>query len=230
MAPVSFAATVLGPAGKSPRSAIDSKKVLVVQERPAPSIPVVDRSLEEAAQFEETALICRFNGLWPRLTDLHQWVSEVWEPIVSNKISIYPSARGFFTVDFVTAEDRTTIQASGPWFWGKSGLFMKPWNPSFDPTSEQISSAPVWVRLPNLPLHLWNSTSLEAIGNALGTFYFSSEDTQAYFKTTYARICVEMDFSIGFPAEIHLTSKSYVWIQKLDYESVLFRCRSCFET
>ena len=107
---------------------------------------------------------------------------------------------------------------------------MKPWNPSFDPTSEQISSAPVWVRLPNLPLHLWNSTSLEAIGNALGTFYFSSEDTHAYFKTTYARICVEMDFSKGFPAEIHLTSKSYVWIQKLDYESVLFRCRSCFET
>ena len=39
-----------------------------------------------------------------------------------------------------------------------------------------------------------------------------------------------MDFSAGFPAEINLTSKDYVWNQKLDYESVLFRCRSCFET
>jgi len=107
---------------------------------------------------------------------------------------------------------------------------MKPWSPSFDPTLEQNSSAPVWVRLPNLPLHLLNSTSLEAIGNALGTFYFSSEDTQAYSKTTYACICMEMDFSKGFPSEICLTSKSYVWIQKLDYKNVLFGCRSCFET
>ena len=48
MAPVLFAAAVLGPAGKAPGSAIDSKKVLVVQERPPPSIPMVDRSFEEA--------------------------------------------------------------------------------------------------------------------------------------------------------------------------------------
>jgi len=40
---------------------------------------------------------------------------------------------------------------------------------------------------------------------------------------------MEMDFNAGFPAEINLTSKENVWNQKLDYESVLFRCRSCFE-
>ena len=39
-----------------------------------------------------------------------------------------------------------------------------------------------------------------------------------------------MDFITGFPAEINLTSKDYVRNQKLDYESVLFRCRFYFET
>ncbi len=38
-----------------------------------------------------------------------------------------------------------------------------------------------------------------------------------------------MDFSTRFPAEINLTSKDYVWNWKFDYESVLFRCLSCFE-
>lgn len=38
-----------------------------------------------------------------------------------------------------------------------------------------------------------------------------------------------MNFSAEFPAEIILTSKDYVWNQKLNYESVLFRYRSCFE-
>ena len=39
-----------------------------------------------------------------------------------------------------------------------------------------------------------------------------------------------MDFSAGFLVEIILTRKAYEWNQKIDYESVLFRCRSYFET
>jgi len=40
---------------------------------------------------------------------------------------------------------------------------MKPRNPSFDPSTEVITSAPVWVRLASLPLHLWNLSSLKTI-------------------------------------------------------------------
>jgi hypothetical protein len=43
-------------------------------------------------------------------------------------------------------------------------------------------------------------------------------------------ICMEMDFSKGFPAEVILTGKNYSWSQKLDYERVSLHCRSCFET
>jgi hypothetical protein len=43
-------------------------------------------------------------------------------------------------------------------------------------------------------------------------------------------MCVEMDFSKRFPAEVILTGKNYSWSQKLDYERVSLRCRSCFET
>jgi len=85
------------------------------------------------------------------------------------------------------------------------------------------------VRLPNLPLHLWNLSSLKAIRNAIGKFYYKCPETKEYARTTYARIYVEMDFSTGFPNEINLTSKDYQWNQKLEYESVLFRCQSCFE-
>jgi len=86
------------------------------------------------------------------------------------------------------------------------------------------------VRLPNLPLHLWNFSSLKAIGNAIGKFHCRCAEIEEYAKIIYAPICVEMDFSARFLAEIHLTSKDYVWNQKRDYESVLFRCRSYFGT
>jgi len=83
---------------------------------------------------------------------------------------------------------------------------------------------PFWVRLPNLPLHLWNLSSLNVIGNAIGKFYSRCPETEEYVRTTYARICVEMDFSTGFQAKIILKRKIYVWNQQLDYESIIFRC------
>jgi hypothetical protein len=35
---------------------------------------------------------------------------------------------------------------------------MKPWNPFFDPLKDALSSTPLWVRLPNFPLHFWVQT------------------------------------------------------------------------
>jgi len=95
-------------------------------------------------------------------------------------------------------------------------------------SSDNLSTS--LVRLSSLPLHLWNLSSLKAIGNAIGKFYCRCRKTEEYARTTYARICVEMDINARFPTEINLTSKDYAWNQKLDYESVLFRCRSYFET
>ena len=71
-------------------------------------------------------------------------------------------------IDFDNQEDRSTIVEVGPWFWGSSGLFMQHWSPTFNPSRTSISTVPIWVRFPNLPLHLWNDPSLRAIGNAIG--------------------------------------------------------------
>jgi len=95
---------------------------------------------------------------------------------------------------------------------------MKPSSPSFDPSKGSLSSALVSVRLPNLPLHFWGLSSLCAIDNALGRFHLRSPKTESCSICTYARICVEMDFSKGFPAEIILTGDNYSWTQKMDYK------------
>lgn len=160
---------------------------------------------------------------------LHNWISEIWKPLILDAINIYPCARCFFIVDFENRESRQCMLDFSLWFWEKLGLFMRPWNPSLYPSTTVITSAPVWVRFPNLPLHLWNFSSLKAIGNVIGKFYCRCLETEEYSITTYACLYVEMHFNIRFPTEIHLTSKDYMWNQKLDYESVLFRYQSCFE-
>ena len=116
----------------------------------------------------DRALIFRFNDYWPKLAELHSWLDASWKPLLQQRFSIYPCARGFFVIDFDKQEDKYIIEEAGPWFRGSSGLFMQHWSPTFSPTTTSISTVLVWVRLPNMPLHLWNDQSLCAIENAIG--------------------------------------------------------------
>ena len=171
--------------------------------------------------------MCRLNGHSPWLVYCHKWIPEVWKPLLSENISIYPYAWGFFIVAFNSLEDRMIIEDSELWFWGSSRIFLK--YPSFDPTTTIISTTLVWVRILNLPLHLWNVESLRAIWNTVSNILESKSDTQDYVKTTFTRIYVEMDFSKGFPTEIILTSENYCWVQIPDYDNLLFWCQAFYE-
>lgn len=63
---------------------------------------------------------------------------------------------------------------------------------------------PVWVRLHNLPLHLWHSKALIAIGNTLGRMLKIDKERHIKGIFTFARICVEVDLSRGLPEGIIL--------------------------
>jgi hypothetical protein len=76
--------------------------------------------------YSSTTLIFQFIGLWPRLVDLHKWISDLWKPKIKGEVFIFPCAKGFFIVMFDNAHDMDLILKTGPWFWGKSGLCMKP--------------------------------------------------------------------------------------------------------
>ena len=56
--------------------------LLVVHEAPALTIPVIQDVMDHAVHYSSHALVCRFNGLWPRLSDLHSWVSSEWNPLL----------------------------------------------------------------------------------------------------------------------------------------------------
>ena len=88
---------------------------------------------------------------------------------------------------------------SGPWFWGKAGCFIMPWEIDFHPSYAPITVTPVWVRLLNLPLHFCDIVALGEIGNALGKLVAIDYDRIVKGLQTYVRICVEVDLSAGLP-------------------------------
>eukprot|EP00253_Pinus_taeda_P015210 PITA_15210 len=78
---------------------------------------------------------------------------------------------------------------------GPQGLYLNKWTPDFDPGVDVPSTVPVWVRLPNLPMHFWNWESLMHIGNTLGKFIDRANNKDQF---DCARICVEVDLELPF--------------------------------
>ena len=109
---------------------------------------------------------------------------------------------------------------------GPQRLYLNGWTPDFDPEVNIPKAIPVYVRLPNLPMHCWNPKSLQAIGNVLGNYIDMASPKDQY---ACARICVEVDLEGGLPEAIKLTMGNWVHYQKMDYEQLPFKCRGCHE-
>jgi hypothetical protein len=177
--------------------------------------------------YQAKALICRFNGLWPSAPALKEWVNKTW----SEGHELFFCSKGFFIVNFSTEAECQRVLEQGPWFWGRSGLSMQRWFPEFNPLTMTAMTTPVWVRLPNLPLHFYSASFLPTLGNALGRFIKIDTDRITKGFVTFARLCVEIDLSQGLPDRILIDwGDGDPFIQMVDYENTAFRCRSCQQT
>ncbi len=74
------------------------------------------------------------------------------------------------------------------------------------PSIESFNKIALWVRLPNLPLHLWLDLVLEAVGEALGDFSLVDYASSNVFQIAYARILVEINVSKGLLEMIRLAT------------------------
>ena len=78
---------------------------------------------------------------------------------------------------------------------------------------------PVWVRLPNLPVHCGNYEALQKIGNGIGKFIDKADNKSIYNCT---RICVEVDLEACLPEAVKISLGAWSHYQKVDYEHLPF--------
>jgi hypothetical protein len=201
---------------------------IVEQSAEPPTTEVEDPHVYGSAFiYQEKSLICRFNGLWPSASALREWVNKTW----SSGHELFFCSKGFFIVNFSTEADCQCVLEKGPWFWGRSGLSMQRWFPDFNPLTMTAMTTPVWVRLPNLPLHFYTPAFLPTLGNVLGRFIKIDTDRITKGFITFACICVEIDLSQGLPDRILIDwTEDDPYTQMVDYENTAFRCRSCQQT
>ncbi|KAK1270276.1 hypothetical protein QJS04_geneDACA016183 [Acorus gramineus] len=79
---------------------------------------------------------------------------------------------------------------------------LKKWSPSVRMEQERLTSIPIWVKFPNLPLQFWTKECMSKIASAVGTPLFMDTATQMATRIAYARVYVEVSVDVELPNEV----------------------------
>lgn len=89
--------------------------------------------------------------------------------------------------------------------------------PSFDVFRDVIDSAVVWIRLPNLPLHLYHEKMLCKIGSSVGRIIKMDTNTSDVIHGKFARISVSINLKTPLTSKVNIKNR----IQIIEYENLL---------
>ncbi|KAF7831333.1 ribonuclease H [Senna tora] len=111
----------------------------------------------------------------------------------------------------------------GPWVILDHYLTIRTWSRLFDPKTEKITKIATWVRLPELPIELYDEYFLSALGNQIEKMVKIDHNTELHARGKYARICVEID--LGKPLLCQYVVHGS--LRNIEYEGIHNVCFEC---
>lgn len=149
-------------------------------------------------------------------------ISRMWRP--RDPLKIIALNNGYSIVSFTTREDRDYAFQEGPWMINDHYLIVQRWRPNFHPWKADLQrKIAAWIRIPDLPMELYNVESLRRIGNMVGKTIKIDRSTSIYDKGGFARICVEVDLHQPLLPEFEAFGEK----RSIIYEGLHLVCFKC---
>ncbi|KAF5188412.1 zinc ion binding / nucleic acid binding protein [Thalictrum thalictroides] len=129
---------------------------------------------------------------------------------------------------FSSEEDRGRVIDEGAFHMAGKLFVVRPWTREVEDNRGSVRSVPIWVKLYNVPKHLWNGRGFSYITNRIGKPLFMDKTTEKKQMLTYARICVEVSAEKELPLEIKMkVSSERTVIISLEYPWKPLICTRC---
>nr|POE69034.1 uncharacterized protein CFP56_77930 [Quercus suber] len=148
-------------------------------------------------------------------------LNALWKP--SGRVDVIDLGKEFFLTRFSCKEDHDKVLRNGPWFIGEHFLSIRPWEPNFKPSTTNVSSIAIWIRLNELPIEYYEVEVLKQIGNTIGKILRIDTHTAAEARGRFARLCVQVDIDKPLVTTILIGGLH----QPVNYEGVNRLCFSC---
>jgi hypothetical protein len=139
--------------------------------------------------------------------------------------------KGFFEFTFASLEDLKRVRSIGSWNLNPGFIKFFAWTRDFSASSQQNTSAQVWVRFHGVPQEYWRKRILFAIASAVGTpICTDANASRPRWERTfgqYARILVDMDVSQPLRSKVLVERKGYAFFVEVSYENLPDFCTHC---
>ncbi|KAI0515999.1 hypothetical protein KFK09_008670 [Dendrobium nobile] len=109
----------------------------------------MDKELENSRRLQNSIVIKVFRSKVPFLVGRIE-LRRQWAPYGMFHLTML--GMDWVLCSFFHKESLDAVFTNGPWFVNGKIIGMDKWSPNFSPSSLKGLSAPIWIRLPNLPL------------------------------------------------------------------------------
>ncbi|KAG5226797.1 DUF4283 domain-containing protein [Salix suchowensis] len=163
-------------------------------------------------------------GKFPGFKALNHIIVHSWKCKAS--LTIHES--GWLVYRFLHEEDKIAVLSGGPYLVYGRPLILKSMPEFFDFSTADMSTVPVWIKLPNLPLQCWSPVCLSKIGSVLGKPVQCDVLTSSMSRLSFARILVEIDLLADLKHSVILELPNGTSVnQKIVYETLPRYCKHC---
>lgn len=191
-----------------------------------PEVTIVDDDVDSEVNFWTPSLIMYVLGGELSMNAVKQYMVKFWDFV--HLPAMYYNEEGYFILRFRSVEDRDAVMMKGPYTIHNMSMFLCEWKPDFCLHRDVLRILSIWVKFPQLPLHLWGAKSLGKIGSALGKPLFTDECTANKLRISYARILVEVDITQKMKEYVTIKdNKGRLLKQPVEFEWKPLFCDSC---
>ncbi|XP_028552220.1 uncharacterized protein DDB_G0280205-like [Dendrobium catenatum] len=167
---------------------------------PATKVPFSADELAKGVPDWGSSLVGYSIGPRPTYLSLLNSVKKAWNP--KGDVELLSLNDGFFLFKFSSPEDYQLAWSGGPWFFFGRPFILQKWTPKFKPQRDEFSSIPIWIKIVDLPLAVWNPAGISKIASFVGHPLAVDSLTARKTRLTFARVCVLVSCKSSFPDEI----------------------------
>ena len=161
------------------------------------------------------------------LLDLMNWVRDKWKPLNKMVLRVLMLMNDQFCFIFLLVEDQKILIEDRFWVIEYGTLVLLRWHSGFNPWKERLKKMNLWVFLIEFSLHCWNLARFMVVDKAIGHFILIEEYFMLASVIRLPRMLVQVDILEGLPTELEVVWGGGLFVQRLDYWKIPFRCHNC---
>lgn len=191
-----------------------------------PSVNFTAAEYQAAAKRFDNTLIAKFQAGRPTLHEIRKFMMDNW--LLTGRCTISSCWDDRHIIIILDNEDDVRTALTHPHRKvGHTYFRLFRWEAGYNPKKE-IPKTTKWIRLPGLPIELFDRAIIRSIVSAFADFLDIDEKTKELSALSYARACVEFDVTQHIPCKIWINLPGERgFFQEVVVEGGLTYCQKC---